>query len=334
MKNKKINLFFLCLWISILISCNQRDNNMDISTDNTFLNAGVDVGIDYFYMQVDIDNDSEEDDFGGKDETGILYYCEETVMDNTLFVSFLNNERSACDNIYDPSCNIWSICDLDLYGKFEENRFYIKDLYAAYYEKYGDGLIGVQVRSMDMNQDERNELTIIIEYNEYDKENADLHVFHEEEGELYAWESFKNVMVNGASLDIYETGAISTHSGILAKYNDKGNIEIMFLGNWWHEDIEPELVSGHYYERELWHAQNTVYDENRGVIIYSWDEVRYEDERGKPIITPEHQLIKEESKEIIGQLFDEQGKEEYITYTVNMSNHGVVERITLSELME
>lgn len=283
-----------------------------------------------YNVQEQFNNVNEEN---SNEEFHILYYCEEEVMNNQLFVSFLNNNRKAYDNIDDSDSNVWSIHnDMDFYyGGYAEKSFFIKDLYEAYYEKYGEDLIGIQVRSWDLEQDEQNELLIIIEYNDYGQKNGDLHVFHEEEGNLYSWECWGSICQMNYGIRLYDGGGISG-GALLTKYNDNGYIEVICCREVLIESIEPEFFSGHYYERELWHIQYTVYDESRRVRNYIWEEVHYEN--GYPTISQEHQSIKDETEDINREIHDEQGDVEYISYIGNMVSSGEVEKITITELVE
>ena len=322
MNKKFLNILIWSVVALFLISCNQQSNNTEILMENEFVIIGATAGENFVR---EYDSNLEEDNLN--EDFNILYYCEEKVMNSQLFADFLNNKCTAYDNIDDSNYNVWSINDLDFNEEYYENKIYIKDVYQAYYNKYGEDLIGVQVRSIDLNQDEKDELIIIIEYNDYGVNNGNLHVFHEEEGVLYAWESWRNILEDRFSIGIFEKGGI-TSGGLFAKYNDEGYIEVIYLGSWITKSIEPDIIQGHYYEREIWYQQNIMHDEDGTIKEYVWEEKHIE--QGEPVVTHRDQMIKDESNELCHRLYEAQGMEKYIP---NLAGIEDKKTISLEELL-
>ena len=311
--------------VSLLLSCNQQNTEQEsVMSDTSVVSEVAEEEKDVLEETDSIVEENTDEEFS------IRYYCEEMVKDNPLFESFLNNKMDAYDYIGDSRNNMWSIgVDMDFYyGNFYENKFHVGELYEAYYEKYGESLIGVQVRSRDLNNDGKNELLILIEYKDCGIRNGDLHVFHEEDGKLYEWECWGNIVNTYGLSEIYEKGGILTR-GLLTKYNDDGYIEVIFDGESVCESIGAELVDSHYYKREKYSFRYAVYNADGSVITYRWEEIHYEN--GSSIIKPEHQLIKDEVEEIRGKLLDEQGEDIYIYHIWNIES---AEWIAFAELME
>lgn len=310
MKNKKIILFFLCLWISILISCNQRDTKMDISMANTSLNMGVDAGIDYFYMQVDSDNDSKEDNLLSEDETGILYYCEESIMDNPVFSDFLNNEKFACDNVKDTEDYLWGV-NVEFYN----TEFKFRDLIHRYLEAEFP-INELQIYGYDLNNDGSEELIVQIAR---DMSRGILHVFHEQDGKLYVWEALETYSSKSCALDYYDNGIIGhKQNGIFIRFNSEGKWEYVLKHfNYWDEQECIGTNTLHLYENGI----ETVYMECEFVMLYGSDEIQ---------ITEDNQKIKEQIDSIYSEFMEENGE----AWTVYSILYGDGDYITIEELCD
>lgn len=80
----------------------------------------------------------------------------------------------------------------------------------------------------DLDADGRDELLMLVKYGE---RVEDLHVFHEENGKLYRWETMKDIRRsgNGTKLYFYEDGMIGfvgREDATYMQYNEEGRIEL------------------------------------------------------------------------------------------------------------
>ena len=256
----------------------------------------------------------------GEDESFIYYYVESGVKDNILFMQFLNNEIKAYDFIEDAN----EYSKFDYYGK----EFYIKDLYVDYWENNASdsykGIDGIRIMSRDMDEDGKSELLIMIEYH---NDEADLHVFEEKEGKLYAWEYWRNLRtMRSPMVEIYDTGLISrggSGNESYTKYNSDGKIENVLMYSFQRETSESGVEGEFVYYYEL-----IMYDNGNVKTRLEYEE--YNNRLTTEIkITDENQVIKAQCIGIFEQIKTEHGESDIIDKVKYLDE---VEVITFSEL--
>ncbi len=182
-------------------------------------------------------NESSEDAQFAKELAEMQIIEEEGVRDNALFGDFLDGKITA------------------ITYETDEN-WYCKDFYKDASVKYY-GLYGTQIFSGDVNGDGTKELLMLIYYTPTD---GSLYVFHEENGNLKAWEVFEDFMwMRYGGYYLHENGMIEGHSGYgvghsFYKYSDEGELQTLLWDYYTHYDIE----GGIRYDNTLYIYENNV----------------------------------------------------------------------------
>lgn len=268
-------LLYVSVFFIFLFFHNKPDENADINYSDT----------------VEIESTNESDFMLEEqiisEEDSIIYYCEETIMDKSLFADFLNNKVVASDNVKDSE-EVYSRKEfVEFYGE----NFYIKDLYQKYYEN-GCEIKGIQIIQIDLDCDEIEELVIII--SETISEGM-VHVFDMEAEKIYAWEPWECYGQKSTYLEFYENGIIDDGIGHYRQYNSKGEIELVLT------DIRDcgKITDG---EQE-WTYVLTVYENGDLDIQLKYEEYEYA-LTGVIEITPQAQEIKEQYEAILTEFKD------------------------------
>lgn len=152
----------------------------------------------------------------------VWYLVDEEVRNHAVFNSFIENEISA----YDPAV------DRDMYmADYYEEYHYGKN--NVFDESWG--IYGVHFMAEDLDGDEKEELLVLLQWNAY---VGDLFVFHETDGELYAWQEWNGFYDDRCSdIICYDDGMIRTMGAlgvVYGHYNSDGMLE----GMWWREKCE------------------------------------------------------------------------------------------------
>lgn len=285
---KKLFLEVILCWVLFFfIGCNQDINSSETATSDLSEETGI----------------SSEVQLGGVTslEQNILYYCEESVLDNPLFEQFLCNEITAYDNIKDSADNFGGDKLVDFY----EEEFYVRDLYQAYYDVYAEDVIGVQIRDKDLNQDGQKELIILIEYGE---EDGSLHTFSEADGKLYAWECWQGIFANRTYINLYENGTFACWGeggGIQAGYNEEGYLELVYLCK-----LKREYIDADDTEKFILYHEITLYEDGEVQKEFFFKE--YYGIGDEPEMMPEDKEVEDEYYKIVPQLHEENGEIEYV----------------------
>lgn len=140
---------------------------------------------------------------------------------------------------------------------YETNEaWYCKDFYKDANVKY-HSLYGTQILSGDVNGDGAKELLMLMYHT---PEDGNLYVFHEENGNLKAWEVFEDFMwMRYGGYYLHQNGMIEGHSGYgvghsFYKYSDAGELQTVLWNYYTHSDIE----GGTRYDNTLYIYENNV----------------------------------------------------------------------------
>lgn len=298
--------FLVCISVfSIILFCYKKsDENTDINFSDT--------------LEIESTNESdfmlEEQIINEKDS--IIYYCEEAVMDKSLFADFLNNKVTAFDNVQDSE----EVFSRKEFVEFYGENFCIKDLYQKYYEN-GCEIKGIQIIQIDLDCDEIEELVIII--NETISEGM-VHAFDIEDEKIYAWEPWECYGQKSTYLEFYDNGIIDDGIGHYREYNSKGEIKTVLT------DIRDcrKVTDG---EQE-WTYVLTVYKNGELDIQLEYGEYEYA-LTGVIEITPEAQEIKEQYDAILTEFKDANGDGKRVINIFLLEDEDVsYEYITYEEL--
>lgn len=148
----------------------------------------------------------------------VLYLEDETVQTNDLFHAFINKEIAAYDETDD------------------------EDKYI--YEYYGDYVYGVHYMAEDLDGNNEDELLIFLQHSD---SSGDLLVFNEVDGELYAWETWKDFLdMHMMSIEYYDNGIFSkggSYGEVIGYYNSAGKIEYIIEFYSWIDNTQSETNS-------------------------------------------------------------------------------------------
>lgn len=230
---------------------------------------------------------------GSKVMPGMVWYLvDEEVHAHAIFDQFIENEIS----VYDPGEGR----DMYLVDYYEKYHYGKNDVSDEYWQIYG-----IHFMAEDLDGDEEEELLILLQENAY---GGDLFVFHEADGELYAWQEWDHFYDDRRfEITCYEDGLIRTFGPVglwQGYYNSDGMLE----GMTWYDRIERvESENGdEWYKygilnvyRDGMEVENIVkslsYEgPDCSGVIYSTNEDISE-------WTPENQSIKKECDEIVNE---------------------------------
>lgn len=207
----------------------------------------------------------------------IFYLEDEGVRENPVFAAFINKEITACD------------------AETEENRY----IYECY-EHYKDGIYGVHYMAEDLDGDGEDELLVLLQWDGCD---GDLLVFHEEDGKLYQWETWKYFMwMRMLEIAYYGNGIFSKGGGagaIVGRYNAEGKIE--YIVEWLRDfeyNEEGKVLESHHL---ILYKDGQEEKELRWEGIYSCDDDTWE-------MTPENLANKDEFAAIMHEIWEELGE--------------------------
>lgn len=234
--------------------------------------------------EVYIADSSEEAE---EDTNYALCLEDEAVRNNSVLHAFVNKEITA----YDEAA--------------KENKYIYEYFYDSY--EYGDAPIvfGVHYMAEDLDGDGKDELLVLLQWMDT---MGDLLVFHEADGKLYAWETWKDFLyMRMMDREYYGNGVFSQGGGegeIFGRYNAEGKIEYIIVYYRW---LDGQGEDG----GPFWSGKMTLYKE--GVEekeltyegVYYWDDDVWE-------TTPEDQAIKDECDAILDELRTELGEGKWI----------------------
>ncbi len=145
----------------------------------------------------------------------VSYHVDNDVKDNELFMQFINNQAATY--------------------VIPEDSVYIKDIYGGYAREYPAlaaeevwyAFDAVTFTVRDMDGDGKEELLMLV--TKEDRE-GNLHVFHEEKGQLYLWETLEGVRSNDINMRSYVfedgmIGIVGENAQRYVRYNSAGEIE-------------------------------------------------------------------------------------------------------------
>ena len=258
-------------------------------------------------------------------DTGVLeaytmYYVEEDVCENPLFAQFINGEVKAYDNVQDTGEYSWF--GTENYLEFYGSQFSINDLYSGY-RKEDERIDTIHILTEDFSGDGKDELILIVTCN---KNQGMVHVFHEEEGNLYAWEPLYCWGKKDISLRVYSNGMIEWCHGNYGQYNEDGYFEVALTYTY-----RSELVTTG--ERENYFTLN-IYED--GITVKTIQYMQYEHCFEKESeCTPENLAIKEEFDAVFNQFKEENGEEKiiYKIYKTNVDTLEGAQMIQMGELI-
>ena len=183
------------------------------------------------------------------------YLIDDEVRDNDFFLQFVNNEIPAYEMVEGiirvPEAEELvaeehdnSVDDVEWNRNTEgETVFYEKEIYVTavygeyrtdypvyYTDKCWYAIDEVRFSAKDLDGDGKDELLMLVGYGE---SVEDLHVFHEENGKLYRWETMEDMSsnLNDSKLYIYDNGIIGfvgVQDAKYVRYNPEGEIEPVF----------------------------------------------------------------------------------------------------------
>lgn len=234
-------------------------------------------------------------------EESLYYLMDENVENNDVFVSFVRNEISA----YDAS---------------EKKDMYLRDYYEKYLSKWLK-FYGVQMLAEDLNNDGANELLVLLQY---DSTDGYLLVFHEENGQLVAWEKWEEFLeMHYMEIKLYGNGTFSlmgSSGRIYGHYDSSGKIENILT---YYQSLEP-IESG----KAKINYSLIQYEERKIVKELSYSGI---DDGGEWIVTGSDKEIEAECNRILEELHTQLIEERRIR--TNYEYNENAEIITLEELM-
>lgn len=259
-------------------------------------------------------------------DTGVLenytmYYVEEDVYENPLFAQFINGEVKAYDNVQDTEAQ--SYPGMESYIEFYGSEFSVGDLYSGYQEQ-NERMDTIHILTEDFSGDGKDELILIVTW---DKSQGMVHVFHEEEGNLYAWEPFWCWGQKDSTLPVYSNGMIEWCHGNYGQYTKDGYFEVA-LTYTYRSDL---VTTG---EREDYFTLS-IYED--GIKVRTLQYMQYEHCFEKESeCTPEDLAIKEEFDAIFNQFKEENGEAKIINkiYKTNVDTLEGAQMIQLGDLID
>ena len=211
----------------------------------------------------------------------VLYLEDEGVRNNPVFAAFIDKEITAYD------------------AESGENR-YIYECHEYYEYGYVPSEFGVHYMVEDLDGDGKDELLALLQWNSTD---GDLLVFHEKDGELYQWETWKDFLwMRMMDIEYYGNGVFSQGGGggdIFGYYNIEGKIEYIVDYGTWREQEEGE-----------WITKNSlvVYKDGIEEKELVWEGPPYWGDESWEETTPENQAIKDECAAIMNGIREKLGE--------------------------
>lgn len=224
------------------------------------------------------------------------YQVDEEVESNDLFMQFINGETEAYELVEVredvKDFYIGEIPETDeestVISSFEKPVM-ITDVYEEHKQKYNIYYIdaswyemdAVRFAARDLDGDDKEELLMLVEYGE---KKGDLHVFHEENGKLYRWESLRDIRdsVEALELCFYKDnviGIVGKEDAEYLRYNEAGAVEKILSIDFEYKDRQDYETMRIYYR-----TYKAVFYEN-GVqtdVLYYEDKYFIEDIDGLP----------------------------------------------------
>ena len=159
----------------------------------------------------------------------VWYLVDEEVRNHAVFNSFIENEISA----YDSAVNR----DMYMVDYYEEYHYGKNNVFDESWNIYG-----VHFMAEDLDGDDEEELLVLLQRA---TSVGDLFVFYETDGELYAWQGWKNFYDDRRSdITCYDDGMIcmmGALGAVYGHYNSDGILEGMsWRETYEHVDLENE----------------------------------------------------------------------------------------------
>lgn len=174
----------------------------------------------------------------------VSYHVDNNVKDNELFMQFINNQAVVHESLEEQGDETQEAAlpadDQEVYTEGEtdilfDGKMYIKDIYGEYAREYPAlasdevwyAFDAVTFTVRDMDGDGKEELLMLV--TKEDRE-GNLHVFHEEKGQLYLWETLEGVRSNEVNTSTYffedgMIGIVEENAQRYVRYNAAGEIE-------------------------------------------------------------------------------------------------------------
>lgn len=237
----------------------------------------------------------------------VLYLEDAGVRDNPVFAAFIDKEIQARDTESGELRYIYQ-CFREAYVWHDQK---IPPVSALHY------------MAEDLDGDGEKELLAFIQWPSTDGE---LLVFHEEDGELYQWETWEDFFWQRMIETAYYGNGIFWQGGgageRLGRYNADGKIEYMIdYGTWWEQEEGVQIQKnslvvykdGIENQRLVWEGAPYWYDD-------SWEET-----------APEHLAVRDECIAIMNQIGEELGEGRRIA---RLEWNEDAERVPLDELFD
>ncbi|MDE7365732.1 MAG: hypothetical protein K2N24_00030 [Lachnospiraceae bacterium] len=220
----------------------------------------------------------------------VWYLVDEEVRNHAVFNSFIENEISAYDSAVKR--------DMYMVNYYEEYHYGKNNVFDESWSIYG-----VHFMAEDLDGDEEEELLVLLQWN---ASVGDLFVFHEKDGELYAWQEWEHFYDDRLSdIICYDDGMIRMIGALgveYGHYNSDGILE----GMSWRETCEH--VDSENEDEMYKYGGVALYKDGMewGNIVksLSYEGICFSDEiygTGEDTSewTPENQLIKRECDVIV-----------------------------------
>lgn len=212
----------------------------------------------------------------GEDDVHYIFYLEDkNVEENPVFHAFIQNEITA-------------------YDQTEDQNLYMTDFFLKLHPNYRGWWCGIHYMAEDLDGDGDEELLV---YLGCGVQVADLYVFDEIDGKLYAWEIWKNFYTWRMSNVEYCGNGVFHEGGsdgvVFVHYNFEGKIEYImeFYPDWGREGgtfrlyEDGFLVKELSYEGDYFNEEGLTPDDREIVdeINVIMEEIRNKYGRGKQI---------------------------------------------------